>query len=171
MIVALTLLSGGRNGVRVAAQPRWPVTTAYEKGRGQRDRAETNAEVARSAAHGLVFDHRPGLRIRQGFRLERSGESWTSAGGNGSKCRDSTRMTGRAAVRGRPRVGRVSDRFTRNFLVTPDEQWNDSVRRSRSGTVWQKLRTPVQPGWQRDLSVSYNKVGDVLVAQGDLPGR
>ncbi len=25
------------------------------------------------------------------------------------------------------------------------------------------------PGWQRDLSVSYNKVGDVLVAQGNLP--
>ena len=25
-------------------------------------------------------------------------------------------------------------------------------------------------GWQRDLSVSYEKVGDVLVAQGDLAG-
>ena len=25
-------------------------------------------------------------------------------------------------------------------------------------------------GWQRDLSVSHNKIGDVLVAQGDLPG-
>jgi hypothetical protein len=24
-------------------------------------------------------------------------------------------------------------------------------------------------GWQRDLSVSYSKVGDVLVAQGNLP--
>jgi hypothetical protein len=25
-------------------------------------------------------------------------------------------------------------------------------------------------GWRRDLSVSHNKIGDVLVAQGDLPG-
>jgi len=24
-------------------------------------------------------------------------------------------------------------------------------------------------GWQRDLSVSYNRIGDVLVAQGNLP--
>ena len=28
---------------------------------------------------------------------------------------------------------------------------------------------PNNAGWQRDLSVSYNKVGDVLVAQGNLP--
>ena len=30
---------------------------------------------------------------------------------------------------------------------------------------------PGNAGWQRDLSVSYEKVGDVQVAQGDLPGR
>ncbi len=28
---------------------------------------------------------------------------------------------------------------------------------------------PGNAGWQRDLSVSYNRVGDVVVAQGDLP--
>jgi hypothetical protein len=28
---------------------------------------------------------------------------------------------------------------------------------------------PDNTGWQRDLSVSYNKIGDVLVAQGNLP--
>ena len=28
---------------------------------------------------------------------------------------------------------------------------------------------PGNAGWQRDLSVSYNKIGDVLVAQGKLP--
>ena len=28
---------------------------------------------------------------------------------------------------------------------------------------------PNNAGWQRDLSVSYNKIGDVLVAQGNLP--
>jgi hypothetical protein len=29
---------------------------------------------------------------------------------------------------------------------------------------------PGSAGWQRDLSVSYNKVGDVQMAQGDLAG-
>jgi hypothetical protein len=29
---------------------------------------------------------------------------------------------------------------------------------------------PGNAGWQRDLSVSDNKIGDVLVAQGDLAG-
>ena len=28
---------------------------------------------------------------------------------------------------------------------------------------------PGNAGWQRDLSVSHNKIGDVQVAQGDLP--
>ena len=29
---------------------------------------------------------------------------------------------------------------------------------------------PNNAGWQRDLSVSHNKIGDVLVDQGDLSG-
>ena len=29
---------------------------------------------------------------------------------------------------------------------------------------------PGNAGWQRDLSVSYTKIGDVQVAQGDLAG-
>ena len=32
------------------------------------------------------------------------------------------------------------------------------------------LADPTNAGWQRDLSVSHNKVGDVLLAQGDLAG-
>ena len=31
-------------------------------------------------------------------------------------------------------------------------------------------RDPANTGWQRDLSVSHRKIGDVLVAQGDGPG-
>ena len=30
-------------------------------------------------------------------------------------------------------------------------------------------RDPANTNWQRDLSVSYNKIGDVQSAQGDLP--
>ena len=29
---------------------------------------------------------------------------------------------------------------------------------------------PANTGWQRDLSVSHDRIGDVLVAQGDGPG-
>ena len=32
-------------------------------------------------------------------------------------------------------------------------------------------RDPANTEWQRDLSVSHDKIGDVLVAQGDRPGR
>ena len=37
--------------------------------------------------------------------------------------------------------------------------------------LWSASRRPIpeNAGWQRDLSVSDNKVGDVLVAQGNLP--
>ena len=31
-------------------------------------------------------------------------------------------------------------------------------------------RDPANTGWQRDLSVSHDRIGDVLVAQGDGPG-
>ena len=31
-------------------------------------------------------------------------------------------------------------------------------------------RDPGNAGWQRDVSVSLDRVGDVQVAQGDLPG-
>jgi hypothetical protein len=31
-------------------------------------------------------------------------------------------------------------------------------------------RDPANTEWQRDLSVSHNKIGDVLMAQGDGPG-
>ena len=30
------------------------------------------------------------------------------------------------------------------------------------------MRDPANTGWRRDLSVSYNKIGDVQTAQGDL---
>ncbi len=46
------------------------------------------------------------------------------------------------------------------------------VLNSTGGVFAQLLRTdPGNAGWQRALSVSYEKVGDVLVAQGNLPRR
>ena len=48
-------------------------------------------------------------------------------------------------------------------------RWRPIARASRS---WSTLaaRDPGNTQWQRDLSVSHSKLGDVLVAQGDLPG-
>ena len=44
-----------------------------------------------------------------------------------------------------------------------------SRRRTQSWSVWRR-RTRCNSGWQRDLSVSWNKLGSVRVAQGDLVG-
>jgi hypothetical protein len=45
------------------------------------------------------------------------------------------------------------------------------LRGSESLAIAERLAhsDPGNAGWQRDLSVSYNKIGDVLVAQGNLP--
>jgi tetratricopeptide (TPR) repeat protein len=39
---------------------------------------------------------------------------------------------------------------------------------SRAEILFWRSSDPGNAGWQRDLSVSYNKIGDVQVAQGDL---
>ena len=44
-------------------------------------------------------------------------------------------------------------------------------RRPRDRRDAWRRRDPGNAGWQRDLSVCYNKIGDVLLAQGDLRGR
>ena len=36
-------------------------------------------------------------------------------------------------------------------------------------SVWSRA-IPLNTEWQRDLSVSHHKLGDVKLAQGDLPG-
>ena len=41
---------------------------------------------------------------------------------------------------------------------------------ARKIVVEESARDRANTEWQRDLSVSHNKIGDVLVAQGDLPG-
>ncbi len=41
---------------------------------------------------------------------------------------------------------------------------------ARNIVVEEAARDPANTEWQRDLSVSHNKIGDVLVAQGDGPG-
>ena len=48
-------------------------------------------------------------------------------------------------------------------------RWQNTARGWRSTKRWKK-RDTANAGWQRDLSVSHNKVGDALVAQGDGPG-
>ena len=58
-------------------------------------------------------------------------------------------------------------------------RWRRAICRPRSTSYQASLAIierlaksdPGNAGWQRDLSVSYEKVGDVQVAQGDLPAR
>ena len=47
------------------------------------------------------------------------------------------------------------------------KSYRDSLAIARSSPK----QDPGNAGWQRDLSVSYDKVGDVLSAQGNLPAR
>jgi hypothetical protein len=56
----------------------------------------------------------------------------------------------------------------------PDDQGNlpEALKSFRaSHDIFDRLAKsePGNAGWQRDLSVSYNNIGDVLVAQGNLP--
>ncbi|MGE0645457.1 MAG: DUF4062 domain-containing protein [Nitrospira sp.] len=65
------------------------------------------------------------------------------------------------------------------FLIAQGDLARD---RTTQGDAWQEYeeahrlaqhltaRDPANTEWQRDLSVSQNKIGDVLVAQGDGPG-
>ena len=49
------------------------------------------------------------------------------------------------------------------------EFWVDAAAAYRVGTAL-AARDPANTEWQRDRSVSHNKIGDVLLAQGDGPG-
>ncbi len=65
---------------------------------------------------------------------------------------------------GQPRQGRRRAAWPR---ATWPGRCAPTARPWRSPSAWRPA-DPSNAGWQRDLSVSHSKVGDVLVAQGDL---
>ena len=84
----------------------------------------------------------------------------------------------RPSGEGRPRQRRLAARPV--GVVRQDRRRAGGAGRSAGGAeiatatalaISERLAKadPGNAGWQRDLSVSYNKIGDVQVAQGDLP--
>ncbi|MDZ7822758.1 MAG: hypothetical protein U5K75_01050 [Ahrensia sp.] len=49
------------------------------------------------------------------------------------------------------------------------QSWLDRFKEYPAATAGRDRRRRGEPEWQRDLSVSYNKIGDIKAAQGDGP--
>jgi tetratricopeptide (TPR) repeat protein len=72
-------------------------------------------------------------------------------------------------------VARLAQRFLFDVLDVVHDSTRLSTRKQLAETAMQSLVRlvqidPANTEWQRDLSVSHNKIGDVLVSQGDGPG-
>jgi predicted negative regulator of RcsB-dependent stress response len=72
-------------------------------------------------------------------------------------------------------VARLAQRFLFDVLHAVADSTRLSTRKQLAETAQQALMRlvqidPANTGWQRDLSVSHEKIGNVLVAQGDGPG-
>lgn len=71
-------------------------------------------------------------------------------------------------------VGTLAPRFLFDLVDSIESQARRDIlafvgRTCQSSLVRLINLDPGNAGWQRDLSVSYNKIGDVLVAQANLP--
>ena len=72
-----------------------------------------------------------------------------------------------------PRRGRVGERFLFELNEAVENSVSLDIRATlaqSAGSAFEELAAadPGNAGWQRDLSVSHNKIGDVLTAQGNL---
>jgi hypothetical protein len=69
--------------------------------------------------------------------------------------------------------GRTSGRTSRQGQEAQDDLAGALTSYRASLTIAERLAAsdPSQAGWQRDLCVSHSKLGEVLMAQGDLAGR
>src|SRR3954467_882144 len=74
-------------------------------------------------------------------------------------------MIGRPGMPAGPGSGSATSRCNAVISTTPGRSTG-----TQGGIAERLARAdPANAGWQRNLSVSYNKIGDVLVAQGNLP--
>ncbi len=132
----------------------------------QRDRAEKTLELATQTANALTFDIAQkfadyGLPAKlRGEILDRARQlqaQLAEGGGESTELKRSRYAALTEAAESRLATGDVKGAL-------------DAAR--QAVTIMEALSAsdPGNAGWRRDLSVSYNKVGDVLNAQGDLPG-
>ena len=142
-------------------------TEQKEVAQQQRDLAETNFGIAKNAADHVVFRIAQDLRNVQGMRVE--------FGAPHSRCRaHHDGRTGEGCAGGLPlaaqsvrHAGRICDTYlAAGDLARAREAAEESL------AIMRKLAAadPGNAGWQRDLSVSLEKVGDVRLATGDRAG-
>ncbi|MDF0668461.1 MAG: hypothetical protein P0119_20625 [Nitrospira sp.] len=144
--------------------------------------AHEAAEAARHIANlALLSDIGKAVRYyRRACELEPShANSWRLLG-QAQMLVGNTNEANHALTRALEEAERSSDSWDRMVALTilgdlalRTEHLGEALERytaARNIVVEEAARDPANTEWQRDLSVSHNKIGDVLVAQGDGPG-
>ena len=138
-----------------------------EAAEAARARAETGFAAARDTANSLVFDLAQGLRNREGMPtalvrdlLDRAGRALDALLARTPDDPATLRLRGVAYLE-----------FANTFATLGDTARQREAAQQAVG-IFARLaeRDPGNTEWQRNLSISHNRVGDVLVAQGDRPG-
>ena len=164
LALALAALAYWQRGV--AVEQRGIAQQNEAQAKEERDNATRNFKLAQKTAESLVFDIAQGLRDVQGMSAETVRKILETAKSDFRAAR--SLRAGRSGAAAQP-LGRCST--------------NSAIPTSRSGILEQALKAyrdglaiaerlaaadRSNTQWQRDLSVSYSKVGDVLMAQGKL---
>jgi hypothetical protein len=131
----------------------------------ERDRAERNLSLAQRAANGLVFDLAQGLKATTGVPIDtvrrvlsRADDLLTELAG-GEDAPPALLRTRAAAL----------DEFVQAYMAQGDlGAALTAAEQEREILAGLAAAEPENAQWQRDLSVSWSKLGDVRRAQGDL---
>ncbi len=149
----------------IAVEQRGIAQQNEAQAKEERDKATRNFELAQQTAESLVFDIAQGLRDVQGMSAEDGAQNSRDRQGDVRAARGVG--AGRSGAAAQP----VRDaRRIRDTYLTLGEL-EHALR--PIATAWPLLSgslrpIPATPEWQHDLSVSHNKIGDVLAAQGKL---
>ena len=153
-----------RNQAAMAAEAE---RTARGMAERERARADTGFAAARQATNGLVFDLAQGLRTRVGVPAE----TVRLLLGRADAVLD--RMIALAPEEAdllRLKAAALSEFATTYATLGDTARQRAAVEEALAITERLAARDAGNAGWQRDLSISHNRVGHVRMAQGDLAG-
>jgi tetratricopeptide (TPR) repeat protein len=131
----------------------------------QRAEAERNFALARQGANALIFDIAQALRDQEGMRRRRWGRS-SALPSRSSRSSSQNPTATLSCYVFRPPCWTSSCKPTPSKVTRPSKR-RRREKRSPSSTAWPRP-TPGNASRQHDLFVSYVRVGEVLVAQGNL---
>jgi len=146
---------------------QWTLALAAQKeAAAQRDRAEKTLALATKTADALTFDMAQkfrdlGLPAKlRGEILDRARQLQAQLAQGG----------GESAAMKRSRAAALAETVDSRLATGDVKGALDAAREAVAIMEALSASDPGNAGWRRDLSVSYGKVGNVLVTQGDLPG-